>query len=283
MLHTSTLRKTLLTLAIACGLAALTAGTASAAAAPSPATPSGADVAAAHSAANADLAVVGRFLAAGGHKPQGTPHDQEIAAARQAPRLDSATVPVYYLDSAFVSDPSAAGAAVPVASLAFLATDAVGTSGTHASVWAAKVGAAWKVVNIAQGSDETSYAGRALPGGTVFEEPQIGAWYQLVGGQVLPLNDTARQSVGAQGLSLADYHKLVRSRYADKLPGSAYDRSGIAGGFQPRNPALATASRSGSGDTPVVATAGALLVAAGAGGAGLVVYRRSRRPEGSAV
>jgi hypothetical protein len=256
---------------------------ASVATAPEPAAPSSADVAAARSAANATLDTVGRFLAAGGRQPHGSVQQREAAAAALAPRLDSATVPVYYLDAAFVADPWAAGTATPVAKLAFLATDAVGTSGAHASVWAAKVGAAWKVVNIAQGSDETAYAAQTRPGGTVFEEPQIGAWYQLLGGRVLPLDDAARQSVGAQGLSLAAYHQLVRSRYADKLPGSAYDRAGLAGGFQPRNPALAAGSGTGSGSgsdadgIALLAGGGAAVALAGLGGAGFVVYRRNRR------
>lgn len=264
------LRRTLMAVAVATGIAALTAGTAfaTAATAPAPAAPSNADVAAAHSAATASLGTVGRFLAAGGQKPQGTTGQQEAAAAAQAPRLDSATVPVYYLSAAFVADPSS-NTAAPVANLAFLATDAVGTSGTHASVWAAKVGSAWKVVNIAQGSDETTYAAQTRPGGTVFAEPQIGAWYQLIGGRVLPLDATAQQSVGAKGMSLAGYHKLVRSRYADKLPGSAYDRAGIAGGFQPRNPALGKGS--GSDDAAMLDTAVLVLAAAGAG---FVVHRR---------
>jgi hypothetical protein len=282
------LRRTLTTLAVASGLAALSLGTASAASsalAPAPAAPGSADIAAAHAAATSSLDTVGRFLAAGGQKPQGTMQQQEAAAATQAPRLDSTTVPVYYLSAAFVADPSSAGSAAPVANLAFLATDAVGTSGAHASVWTAKVGTAWKVVNIAQGSDETAYAGQAEPGGTVFEEPQIGAWYQLLGGRVLPLDATARQSVGTRGMSLADYHQLVRSRYADKLPGSAYDRAGIAGGFQPQNPALGKGSGSGSGEDGAAAfgTAGGVLAAAGVGLVGLVGYRRTHRRGGSAA
>ena len=282
------LRRTLTTLAVASGLAALSVGTASAASStPAPAAPGSADVATAHAAATSSLDTVGRFLAAGGQKPQGTMQQQEAAAATLAPRLDSTTVPVYYLSAAFVADPSSAGTAAPVANLAFLATDAVGTSGAHASVWTAKVGTAWKVVNIAQGSDETAYAGQAAPGGTVFEEPQIGAWYQLLGGQVLPLDATARQSVGTRGMSLADYHQLVRSRYADKLPGSAYDRAGIAGGFQPQNPALGNGSGSGSGSgvdgAAAFGTAGGVLAAAGVGLAGLVGYRRTHRRGGSAA
>ena len=266
MLRTRMVRKTLMTLAVASWLATLSTGTVTASAAvapPTPTAPSSADIAAAHSATTAALGTVGRFLAAGGQKPQGSTQQQEAAAAALAPRLDSATVPVYYLDAAFVADPSSGGTAAPVASLAFLATDAVGTSGAHASVWAAKAGTAWKVVNIAQGSDETAYAARRTPGGTVFEEPQIGAWYQLIGGRVLPLSDAARQSVGTKGMSLAGYHMLVRSRYADKLPGSAYDRAGLAGGFQPRNPAPARDTGSGSDVAAVLAIGGVVLALSG--------------------
>ena len=322
-------RRSLVTVAVASGLVGSTgagmawaAGSSSGAAglmsvaapvasAPVPTAPSNADVVAARSAANAVLDTVGRFLAAGGRQPHGSVQQQEAAAAALAPRLDSATVPVYYLDAAFVADPSAAGTAAPVAKLAFLATDVVGTSGAHASVWvakvgaakddvakvgaakdgAAKVGAAWKVVNIAQGSDETAYATQTRPGGTVFEEPQIGAWYQLVGGRVLPLDDAARQSVGADGVSLDAYHRLVRSRYADKLPGSAYDRAGLAGGFQPREPALAAGSGTGSGNGPrsgsgsgsdadgiaLLASGGAVAALACVGGAGFVACRRNRQ------
>ncbi|MDH6579092.1 hypothetical protein [Kitasatospora sp. MAP5-34] len=46
----------------------------------------------------------------------------------------------------------------------------------------------------------------------------MNAWYVLRGGRVLPLDDEARRSVGAGGVSLAAYQKLVHQRYGDKLP-----------------------------------------------------------------
>lgn len=245
------------------------AGTTAPAAPAAPTAPSANDLAAARAAATGALGTVGQFFAAGGQKPQGDAKQLAAAAAAAAPRIDSATVPVYYLDPAFVADASSTGTAAPVAQLSFLATDAVSTGGSHASVWTAQVGgSAWQVVNIASGSDETAYAAKAAPGATAFEEPQIGAWYQLAGNRVLPLNDTARASVG-NGMSVAQYHKLVRSRYADKLPGSAYDRAGRAGGFQPQGPA------SGADNTGPL-TAGLLLIGFGVAGAGAVAWRRSR-------
>lgn len=244
---------------------------ASPAAAPAiPQAPSANDTSAARTAATEALPTIGQFFASGGRKPQGDAHQLAAAALAAAPRIDSATVPVYYLNPAFVADPSSSGTAAPVAQLSFLATDTISATGAHASVWTAKVGTeGWKVVNIASGSDETTYTAEAAPGASVFEEPQIGAWYQLVNGRVLPLNTTARASVGT-GVSLARYHKLVHTRYADKLPGSAYDKSGRAGGFQPQAPA----QNAGTYSAPL--TAGLLLLGFGIAGAGIVTWRRSR-------
>ena len=261
--------------AITAAVAAMTftmigAAHASAAVPAVPAAPSANDVAAARDAANGALSTVGQFFASGGKKPQGDAQQLAAAAAAAAPRIDSATVPVYYLAPAFVADKSSSGTATPVAQLSFLATDTVSASGSHASVWTAQVGSeGWKVVNIASGSDETTYTAKATPGAAVFEEPQIGAWYQVVGGRVLPLNDTARASVG-NGVSLAQYHQLVHTRYADKMPGSAYDKAGLAGGFQ----AQAASKGSSTNTTPL--TAGLALVGFGVVGAGAVSWRRSR-------
>jgi hypothetical protein len=235
-----------------------------------PPAPSATDVAAARVAANGALPTVGEFFASGGRKPQGDARQLAAAAAAAAPRIDSTTVPVYYLAPAFVADVSSSGTATPVAQLSFMATDAVSANGSHASVWTARVGSAgWKVVNIASGSDETTYTAQAAPGAAVFKEPQIGAWYQVVGGRVLPLNQTARASVG-DGMPLARYHQLVRTRYADKMPGSAYDKAGRAGGFQPQAP-----SRGSSTNTAPL-TAGLVLVGFGVAAAGAVAWRRSR-------
>ena len=220
------------------------------------------------------LVTIGKFFAAAGHQPQGSETTQAAA-----PKLDSATVPVYYLDPTFVSSTSPT---TPVASLAFLATDAVSTSGAHASVWTAKTPTGWQVVNIATGSDETAYptqAAKTGPGATAFEEPQIGAWYALRAGRVMPLNPTAQTSVGAGGMTVAQYQALVKSRYADKLPGSAYDHDGMAGGFNASVPAAkpvtaTTVKPASAEDDTLLLTSGAIAIALASAGLGYAAYRR---------
>jgi hypothetical protein len=295
MTKRSRLRALPATLLVAATATALTAlGTGAAHADPAPATPNTSDVTAANAAAVSSLGTVGKFFASGGQQPQGSAAALTAAAQIAAPKLDSATVPVYYLDRAFVTGPTSN---TPVASLVFMATDAVSTSGAHASVWTAKTPTGWQVVNIATGSDETAFSAQAAktgPGATAFEEPQIGAWYALRGGRVLPLNPTAQTSVGAGGMTVAQYQALVRTRYADKLPGSAYDRNGMAGGFNPGTkadsvpgvaaaaaPAAAPAAESvpatakpTSADDTLLLTSGVTAIALASAGLGYAAYRR---------
>jgi hypothetical protein len=252
---------------------------------PGPAAPNTSDVAAADAAAHGSLGTVAKFFASGGQKPSGSAQALAMAAQAAAPKLDSATVPVYYLDRDFVAGGSPNSA---VASMVFMATDAVSSSGAHASVWTAKTPAGWQVVNIATGSDETAYAAQAGPGGTAFEEPQIGAWYALRGGRVLPLNATARTSVGAGGMTVAQYQALVKTRYADKLPGSAYDKNGMAGGFAPdtkadsaaaarpiaARDAAATTAKPATADDALLIASGAVAIALVSVGLGYAAYRR---------
>ena len=75
--------------------------------------------------------------------------------------------------------------------------------------------------------------GRAGPGGTVFREPQIDAWYVQHGDRIEPLDADAREAVGAHGTTVAAYRTRVAKAYGDKLPGSAYDQRGEAGGYGP--------------------------------------------------
>jgi len=223
-------------LAAALGLAAAPLATAATpSGTPTPVAP--AELAAARGAAQtpAVLDQLGHFFARKGVPPTQSmaisPADEAAAANAAAPRLTGDTVPVYTLDAAFVA--GTPGAAVARAE--FTATKAVSADGQSASVWTVRQGTAWKVVNIASGGDETDYAAQAAGGGggTAFREPQINAWYVLRGGQVLPLDEDARRSVGEGGVSLAAYQKLVHQRYGDKLPGSAYDKAGKGGGYEP--------------------------------------------------
>lgn len=216
--------------------------------------------AAAHEAAAAPdtLATLSRFFAREG----------KVSPTAAQPRIEGEAIPVSYLSPDFV----AGRAGAPVARLEFLASQAVSSDGQRAALWTAKTGAGWQVVNIATGDDEFRYArlGAAkLPGGTVFREPQIDAWYVAGGDRVLPLDEDAVAAVGDRGTTLAAYRVRVTRAYGDKLPGSAYAVRGEAGGF-------AEPVR-GSGGAPVgVVAGGAGAVALGAAGSVLLLRRRRR-------
>ncbi|MEY9947275.1 hypothetical protein [Kitasatospora sp. GAS1066B] len=237
------------------------------------------DLAAAHGAVQAPAVLdqLGRFFAHDTVPPaQRVQPAQHLAAAPDAaaaPRLVGATVPVYTLDPAFVAGAKGAAVARPD----FTATEVATPDGRTASVWTVRQNGGWRVVNIASGSDETDYAalGAAGGGGTVFREPQVNAWYVLRGGRVLPLDAEARSSVGAGGVGLAAYQKLVHQRYGDKLPGSAYDKAGLGGGFSATGATAAAGAGSATGavDVPAVTAAAALGLTA-LTGVGLAVRRR---------
>ncbi|MFB6894082.1 hypothetical protein ACFCX4_32760 [Kitasatospora sp. NPDC056327] len=216
---------------------------------------------------------VGRFFARTGAPSAGPSAAGAPAAAPVAgPRPDGDPVPVYTLDAGFVSGTPGA----PVARAEFTASRVVAADGRVASVWTVKRDGAWRVVNIATGGDESDYAARAAAGGggTAFREPQIDAWYVLRDGRVLPLDEDARRSVGEAGVSLAGYRDLVRQRYGDKLPGSAYDRAGRGGGYEPGAPETAGGPAGGGTALPAV-TAAAALGATALVGAGAALRRRT--------
>lgn len=277
-------RRTARSLAAAVAATGVLAATALLGAAPTaaatPAPSAGpAALAAAHEAATdpAILDTLSRFFA------------REGAVSRQAaaPRVQSGTVPVRTLDPAFVAGEPGA----PVSRLDHLAGTAVSSDGQKASLWTVpKDGGGWQVVNIATGDDERRYAAegaRALPGGTVFQEPQIDAWYVHKGNRVLPLDEDAVDAVGARGTTLAAYRTRVRRAYADKLPGSAYARSGRAGGYGPSAAAEAPASARQAAATAPDAALNTTAALGGAGALAVLVLsgatalrrRRSHREE----
>ncbi|MFF3603473.1 hypothetical protein [Streptomyces sp. NPDC002463] len=170
--------------------------------------------------------------------------DGALARTAAAPRVDGASVPVRVLSPDFVAGKPGA----PVARVEFRASRAVASDGQKASLWTVKQpGGGWQVVNIATGDDEIRYA--ELGHGFVFREPQIDAWYVLRGAKVLPLDEDAVRAVGRGGTSLAAYRERVVRAYGDKLPGSAYARRGVAGGYDEPAPAPR--------ETPAVAALGA--------------------------
>ncbi|MCM2414784.1 hypothetical protein [Streptomyces sp. RKAG290] len=287
--HARTARSAAAALAAAgvlAGAALLTVAPQAAAATGPSATP--AALAAAHEVATdaATLDTLSRFFAREG----------AVARSAAAPRIQGAAVPVRTLSADFVAGEPGAS----VASLDYLASTAVSSDGQKASLWILPEpgqDGRWQVVNIATGDDETRYAAagaRKLPGGTVFREPQIDAWYVTKGGRVLPLDRDAAGAVGADGTTLSAYRTRVRAAYADKLPGSAYARSGRAGGYGPSGGAAAAerpgpaGGRSGpaiaadaTADTALTATsgaaaAGALAVLALCGATALRNRRRTR-------
>lgn len=197
---------------------------------PAPAAASATDRAAADRAAAAPATqqTLSRFFS----------RDGAVSPATADPRVESGSVPVYMLSAGFVAGKPGA----PVAELRFFASRAVSSDGQKASVWSVRQDGKWQVVNIATGDDEIRYGrhgAAALPGGTVFQEPQINAWYVTKGNKVLPLDEDARNAIGRDGSTLTAYQDRVEDAYADKLPGSEYAKKGAAGGYGPAAPAPA--------------------------------------------
>ncbi|MGA6173446.1 hypothetical protein ACPEIF_24750 [Streptomyces sp. NPDC012600] len=293
---TATTRRLAVATALAATALLAAAPVASADGTPAPPKLTAATLEAAHEAASAPatLDTLSRFFAREG----------AVARTAAAPRIEARTVPVRTLSAAFVAGKPGAAPST----LDYLAATAVSPDGQKASLWTVPGPAGsgeWQVVNIATGDDEARYTAqgaRALPGGTVFREPQIDAWYVHDASRVLPLDEDARAAVGAKGATLTAYRARVQEAYGDKLPGSGYAKSGKAGGYGPgaaadtagapapapeNAPALANAAGTGTGtpDTALtavsaVAGAGALLALALCGAA--AVRHRNRTRQGAA-
>ncbi|AOR36630.1 hypothetical protein BFF78_41215 [Streptomyces fodineus] len=200
--------------------------------------------------------------------------DGAIAQSAARPHLVGPSVTVYFLDPGFVAGHPGA----PVADPQFVASKAVSADGQVASVWTVRSAKGWRVVDIASGGDETDFVSKAHGLGTVFREPQIDAWYVVRDGRVLPLDPDARRAVGNGGVSLAAYQRLVHAKYADKLPGSAYDRAGEGGGYGgTAAPSRASAAPGATAGVPVAAGAAASAVAALLGVCFAVRRRRRSR------
>ncbi|RYJ31761.1 hypothetical protein CU044_0128 [Streptomyces sp. L-9-10] len=170
----------------------------------------------------------------------------------------------------------AAGTARPLPTEAIKLTQLVSSlsttvNGRNATVILAPTqGGGWHLAAMRDGDSDATYAGKATAGTLVFTEPQIRGWYQLKLLTVEALNDQARQGLGGKAsVSLSDYQKLVKARYADKLPGSEYDSKGYSSGYSLQR-------------TDDDASPSALLLAGGSGTAlvlvgGAAVLRRRRR------
>jgi hypothetical protein len=154
-----------------------------------------------------------------------------------------------------------------VARLSYLASVANGANGHTATVLLSSAarsdGGSWHLAGVRDGNSDVTYGQQSSGHSMVFTEPQIHAWYRLNDNTVEPLNQEATSGLhGKQAVTLAAYQKLVHNRYADKLPGSAYDGKGLAGGYglasTPSSPSPAPLRLAGSAAVAVALAGGAI-------------------------
>lgn len=177
----------------------------------------------------------------------GTPGNAPAAvAAPPGFDLNKDPVPMFEISPEFVTGKTQATPQTALR-LSYLASRVTTSDGRPAAVLLApkgnpatpgsgerNVGAeGWQLAGIRDGDAEVGYAERGTPQARTFTEPQIHAWYRLTAeGMVEPLNEEATTGLGGKhGITLAAYQKLVTARYGDKMPGSEYDRKGLAGGY----------------------------------------------------
>ncbi len=205
-------------------------------------------------------------------------------------------VPMFEISPEFVTGKTQANPQTALR-LSYLASRVNAADGKHAAVLLAPKGNAattgsgvqnvgsegWQLAGIRDGDAEVAFAERGTPQARTFTEPQIHAWYRLTAdGMVEPLNEEATTGLGGKrgGITLAAYQKLVTARYGDKMPGSEYDRKGLAGGYgglveeQPEEVTAASGKPAAEESWEPISVAGIAAVAA-IGGA--VLYGRRRR------
>ncbi|WP_326587513.1 hypothetical protein [Streptomyces sp. NBC_01294] len=212
--------------------------------------------------------------------------------------LNKDPVPMFEISPEFVTGKTQANPQTALR-LSYLASRVTAADGKNAAVLLAPKGNApttgsgpqnvgaegWQLAGIRDGDAEVGFAERGTPQARTFTEPQIHAWYRLTAeGTVEPLNEEATTGLGGKrGITLAAYQKLVTARYGDKMPGSEYDRKGMAGGYaglvedQPEQVAVASGTPVADESwQPISVTAAAALAAIG----GAVVYARRRQMAG---
>jgi hypothetical protein len=210
---------------------------------------------AAHDAAAGVQDVLGRFFA-----------QAPGAKGPVSVRIAADAFPVYELSPDFVAGKPGAAPG----EFAYFAIPARASDGRTATLWSVRgENGAWQVGNIASGDVESAYARKLPSGAQLLHEPQIDAWYAVRDGRVTSLSD-------GKAATLADYRRTVESRYADKLPGSAYARDGEAGGYDatsqvmPRGDGGPAPAAHDTGWVPLLILVGVLAVS----GAGYVFHLR---------
>ncbi len=176
-------------------------------------------------------------------------------------------IPVYTLNPDFVRGVEGAPAGV----LRSVAVTATADSGQKATLQAMPEGPGkWIAASVFSGNDEETLSARLKAGAVLLNEPQINGWYELGPDGVVLLQASLPQTPVGKFVPLSDYQREVHGRYADKLPGSDYQRGGGIGFTQATPPPA---------DTGIPAGIVAGLITAGVAGVGVVlvvVWRRRR-------
>ncbi|WP_433260283.1 hypothetical protein ACQPZF_23725 [Actinosynnema sp. CS-041913] len=195
---------------------------------------------------------------------------------RQVHGIEPSTVAVadhgvaaYVLNPDFVRGVPGAPAGV----LQYIAVTATADNGVRATLRASPEGPAgeWVVGSVFSGDDEETLSRRLRPGSVLLNEPQINGWYELTAAGVVLLQASLPQSPEGKLVPLAEYQQQVRSRYGDKLPGSAHEKDNGIGPTQqhPAPPPPGTGLPAPAIGLAVAGAVGVLAVAA-------LLFRRSR-------
>ncbi|KJY42149.1 hypothetical protein VR41_09070 [Streptomyces sp. NRRL B-1568] len=180
-------------------------------------------------------------------------------------------IALYEITPDFVTG-KAAPTLLSAVQLSYLVAKVTGSNGHNATVLLAAASSAgnWHMAAVRDGDADVTYAAKATVGSMVFSEPQIHAWYKLTLNTVTPLNDAATMGLGGKSsVSLADYQKLVKGRFSDKMPGSDYDTKGFSSGY-----GLTAPDR--SSPAPLVLGSSGAAAALAGGMFALRAYRRRR-------
>ncbi|WP_344431383.1 hypothetical protein [Amycolatopsis minnesotensis] len=183
--------------------------------------------------------------------------------------------PVYVLNPDFVRGRTG----VPAGVLQYIAVTATAPGGEVTTLRSTpeKPGA-WTVASAISGNDEEVLSKRLRPGSVLLNEPQINGWYELTSTGVVLLQASLPQSPVGGFLSLADYQGQVHTRYADKMPGSDYQKNGGIGFKQNVDTPAAPSTDDGTSPLLVAGIAGAAVLVA-LGGALALRHRAKQRAQ----